>query len=180
MKIPEFQKYIEEVINVLDDTRQKEAEIAAKDITALVRDRVQNDRQQFDGSSFGSYSDAVVPYWFYKGKGNVSNSEQKLLDKYGYFASYSQFREVNNLQSEEIDLTFTGAMWSSAGVEKTEDVEEGKAVAFVSFKGIENELKAGYHSDRFGNILQPSEEEVNAVFEGYQERRLELILELFS
>ena len=179
MNIADYQKYLNEVVQVLDDTRQKEAEITATDITAVVRDRVQNDKVMADGSEFGQYSQAKVPYWFYKDKGRVSDAEQKILDRYGYFASYADFREVNNLQSEQIDLTFTGAMWSSAGVEDTE-VEEGKATAIISFKGEEEKLKAGYHGERFGNILTPNQEEINAAFGGYQERRIELLEELFS
>ncbi len=179
MNIPDFQKYLDEVIQVLDETRDKEAEIIGQDLTAVVRDRVQNDKVQADGSSFGKYSQAVVPYWFYQGKGRVSNAEQKILDRYGYFASYADFREVNNLQSQEIDLTFTGAMWSSAGVQEVEQ-KEGISTAIISFKGESNQLKAGYHSERWGNILTPNEAEINAAFEGYQERRIELIEELFS
>ncbi len=179
MNIADYQKYLDEVIQVLDDTRRREAEIIGKDITAVVRDRVQNDKIKADGSEFGQYSQSVVPYWFYKGKGRVSNADQKVLDRYGYFASYADFREVNNLQSEQIDLTFTGAMWSSAGVQETE-VNKGVATAVISFKGEDNILKAGYHGERFGNILTPNEEEINAAFSGYQERRIELLEELFS
>lgn len=179
MDIDDFIKYLDEVSKVMTDTRQKEAETIARDLTALVRDRVQNDKLKADGSPFGTYSQAVVPYWFFKDKGRVSNAEKRVLDKYGYFASYADFRDVNNLFSDEIDLTFTGAMWKSAGIEDIED-SDGISIAKISFKGDENKLKAGYQGDRFGNILTPNEEEVTAVFDGYKERRIELLLELFS
>ena len=179
MNIKDFQKYLQEVIQVLDDTREKEAEITGQDLTALVRDRVQNDKLKADGSPFGTYSQSVVPYWFFKDKGRVSNADKRVLDKYGYFASYADFRDVNNLFSDEIDLTFTGAMWKSAGVEDVQQ-NEGVTTAIISFKGEDNKLKAGYHSDRFGNILTPNEQEINAAFGGYRERRIELLIELFS
>ncbi len=179
MNIADYQKYLDEIIQVLDDTRQKEAEIIGQDLTAVVRDRVQNDKVKADGSAFGQYSQAKVPYWFYKDKGRVSDAEQKVLDKYGYFASYAEFRDVNNLYSDNIDLTFTGAMWSSAGVEQVEQ-QDGTSTAIITFKGEDNKLKAGYHGERFGNILTPNEEEINAAFGGYKERRIELLDELLS
>ena len=179
MNIKDYRLYLEEVVQVMDETREDELKLRAKEMTALVRDRVQNDKIQADGSEFGQYSDTPVPYWFFEDKGRVSNAETKALEKHGYFVSYAEFREVNNLQSEQIDLTFTGAMWSSAGLQEIEQLE-GVSIAIISFKGEENKLKAGYHGERFGNILTPSEEEKNAVFEGYQERRVELLLELLG
>jgi len=171
----QFAGILREIVKSLDDTREIEAETVAKDSLALVRDRVQNDKLKADLQPFGTYSGAVVPYWFYTNKpSNVSDATQKALDKYGYFVSYADWRDVNNLQSDQIDLTFTGEMWKSAFVTLGE-VSEGIATATIQFESGENALKAGYHSERFGNILALSEEETEVIVLSYKERRFEFL-----
>lgn len=178
--IDEYGKFIDSIIDALEQTRGKEAELTGKDLVALVRDRVQNDKVNAEGVPFGQYSEAVVPYWYYKDKeSNVSDAAQKLLDSVGYFASYADFREVNNLQAGDIDLTFTGKMWKAATVQ-VDDISEGTATAVLTFGDEESLLKAGYHSDRFGSILQPITEEINAAYESYIERRIDFIGALFG
>ena len=173
--IDDIQGAFDTIVQVLDETRPKEAVTTANDLRALVRDRVQNDKVKADGQPFGQYSQAVVPYWYYKDKeSNVSNAAQKLLNTVGYFASYADFREVNNVQAGDIDLTLTGQMWASTTVIEG-DISDGQATAIIQFTGESNKLKAGYHGDRFGNILAASDEEVNAAIESYRERRFELI-----
>ena len=173
--IDDIQAVFNTIVQVLDETRLKEAITTANDLKALVRDRVQNDKVKSDGQPFGQYSTAPVPYWFYTDKeSNVSDSAKKLLDTVGYFASYADFREVNNVQAGDIDLTLTGQMWASTTVVEG-DISDGQATAIIQFTGESNKLKAGYHGDRFGNILAASDEEINAVIESYRERRFELI-----
>lgn len=175
-----FADILREVVKALDDTRETEAQTVAKDALALVRDRVQNDKLKADGSSFGTYSGAVVPYWFYSNKpSNISGATQKALDKYGYFVSYADWRETNNLQNDQIDLTFTGEMWQSAYVTLGE-TSEGIATATIQFEQGENALKAGYHSERFGNILALSEDETEVLILSYKERRFEFLNALLA
>lgn len=138
------------IAQALRNTVDKEAEIVANDLLALVRDRVQNDKEKADGSIFGKYSEA-----------------------------YEKVRDNNNLFGGDINLTFTGEMWASAGVEVDSSIN-GTSSARIEFKGGLNQDKAFWNSERYGNILEASEDELNAVQEAYQERRLDFIDQLLQ
>lgn len=138
------------IAQVLRDTTAKEAETTANDTLALVRDRVQNDKENYLGQAFGQYSPVS-----------------------------EQIREDNNLFGGDINFTFTGEMWASASV-RLMGRTNGDALAIVEFVGEHNKAKAEKNSARFGSIIRASQDELDIVREAYQERRLDLIEQLLN
>lgn len=114
MSNDEFIMKLEAVLVDLRATRATSAMLISKDAIALMKRRIINKGKDENDKKIGDYSQAVVPVWMYKNKEKrVANAVEKLVKKKGYFASYRDWREVNNLPVEFKNFSFTGHMWSS-------------------------------------------------------------------
>jgi hypothetical protein len=117
---------------ILEKTRKDDLMIIAKDTMALVKSRVINRGESASGSKFKPYSKAVVPVTLYKNKeargaksydnlykavtGSARGSKRKgqpTKGLGGWFASYKDWREINRLQTDHKDFSFTSRMWKS-------------------------------------------------------------------
>jgi len=157
----------------LIDTREQESIVIANDTIALVRLRVQTDKQDADGSDFGQYSEAVVPQWMLYGKSLSDGAEQRVRDG-EWFQSYKDLREANNLETDGIDFTFSGNMWRNTGVNKVKNTSFTTSVSI----GGQTEMasnKLSYQEPRHGNIIAISDEEQRLVIEAHEERVNKLI-----
>lgn len=168
MDLLEFATLINTMINDLQTNRQSESVLIATESVALVRLRVQNSKQDSDGQSFGQYSQAKVPKWFFKGK-SLSNGAEDRVKKAPFFISYAEFRDLNNLPSDDINFTFSGDMWRNVGVTNVEDETDITSVDIGGQTTRSKEL-LGYHNDRFGNILELNEQEIQFIVDSHEER----------
>lgn len=156
--------YVQSLRNLRQDlieSRPQEALRMANDTYALAKRRIINGGEKADGSRFGRYSEAVVPYWYYRGKEtNRDNAAavRDLLDRFGYFASYKDWRQVNNLPTDKINLSFTNSMWKNT---RGFVVETGEDYVIISIHASnrKDQDKLNYLSGRFGNLLALNEEE---------------------
>src|SRR5688572_19897873 len=144
-------KNLKAAIDELNNTREAETTRIMHDDLALVSSRVINKGLLSDGSSTGGYSEAVVPYWMQGGgdynKKNaafdIKKKQQELLKKVGYFASYKNWRQINNRPVAFKNFSFTGNMWkkikalivgsnkdSISYVIDSDDPEVSKLIAF--------------------------------------------------
>ena len=146
---------------------------------AVVRDRIQDTGVDSKGVKFKGYSTKEIPAFFYTGK-----SLKKLKkDEFGEDAlqqndmlSYKEWRELNNLQTDHVDLTFTGDMWRKTAIISAGLAPEGYVVS-IGGNTREAQDKINYASDKYGNILSVSEKEEKNLTEDYDEMLDKLIAE---
>lgn len=140
---------------------------------SLLRNRIINDGQNSKGESLGSYSTNPLPAYFYEGKGISAGADEKLKKsqkKGKEGVSYKDWREFNGLQTNHIDLKFSGDMWRDIDVISNESSAHG----VVTIVGAKNSItrKSGksslktddlmeFNSDRYGDIMAISQEEEN-------------------
>ncbi len=129
----------------LTNNRSREVLLVAHESLALIRLRVQSSGIDADGQSFGFYS-----------------------------AQYEKERERRNLRTDFIDLTATGGMWRELEVTIEEDEEEISS-ALVQGRTTRAIDLLEFNSDRYGDLLQLSDDEEDRITKAYFERKIELI-----
>lgn len=153
-----FDDYIGKLGQLIDLLEAERAPTLVKNVSdtmALVQARVINERKKPDGSSFGKYSTTPVPFWFFLGKDTKRNNQtavDELYQKVGYWASYQDWREVNNLVGDELNFSFTGEMWKSMKTVLVTN-KEGQSVVGWVFDRPEKDKLMGYHLKRFPDLL---------------------------
>lgn len=178
MSILNFRENIKNFIEELNATRERESILIAQESAALVRNRVQNEKVDSNGSSFGSYSTAVVPQWMLWGKSLSQGAEDRIREG-DWFQSYTDLREANNLPTDAINFTFSGAMWKNIGVIGVENTNDSTTVAFGGqTERAENILD--WQSDKHGNIIELNEQERQFILEAHSERIGNLFAKYFG
>jgi|SRR5690625_88126 len=174
MNFKEWTQRLSNFIDILEQERERTAIENASNIMALLQQRIINDRINASRQPFGTYSRAVVPFWYFGGQDTrraSANALSDLYEKTGYFASYADWREVNNLLGDELNFSFTGEMWKSM---KTVVVDSGKDIISVGwvFDDPEKDTIFGYHLNRFPDLLDLSPDEEQILREMSDERIL--------
>ena len=163
---------LQDVINALRDTAEilevripellVEQEITAK---SLVQDRIQETGKDSKGGQLGIYSQTKIPAFFFFGKGTkATDAKLKVLSKEGKKLSYADFRKLDGKQNQYVDLTFSGRMWRETGLVRKEATNK-KAVIVIGQTTPRSEEIAGYMTDRYGNFLELSQEEIDIITE---------------
>lgn len=167
------------IAEAINATREEESVRIANDLGALVRRRVQTDKEDSDGSGFGGYSQAVVPQPFYWGK-SLSQGAEDAVKAGGWFLSYETFRELNNQPTDAKNYTFTGEMWRDTGITFVENTTTTTEVRIGGQTTRAAELLA-FNSSRDGvNLLSASDEEIEFVREAHTERIVNIINEFIG
>src|SRR5690606_35341647 len=107
MTFAEWTDNLGKAIDLIEKDRENECLRIVNDAMALLKRRIINDRVDNTRAAFGQYSDAVVPYWMYAGMeslGDATNRANVLKNRHGYWASYQDWREVNNLTGDDINF----------------------------------------------------------------------------
>lgn len=174
---------------ILERSRKADLMVIAKDTMALVKERVINSGESASGAKFKPYSQAVVPVTLYRNKearsvkaypnlfkavtGKALGGKRKSQPTKGvggWFASYKDWREVNRLQTNHKDFSFTSRMWKSVqpiliSSTQTETVIEIKATT----EAENNKLR--WNSEREGiSLLAANKAEERQVRKAYEER----------
>lgn len=104
------------------------------------------------------YSDTEVPAFFFKNKSRTGSAEamvQSFIDD-GETLSYEEFRQINNLPTDHVTLSFTSRMWNAFTVIEVID-QTGAVKIKLGTRQTEEAEKLQYQVDRYGPILQVSE-----------------------
>jgi hypothetical protein len=168
MNIEDFVNNIGGMISELISTREEESIIIANDTMALVRNRIQNDKEDADGTEFGQYSETVVPRWMLKGKSLSDGAEEK-VKKGAWFQSYVDLREANNLPTDAINFTFSGDLMRNLGIVTIKNTQYATTVSLGGQTTRAAEILS-HQAERHGNILSVSEDEAQMVKEAHEER----------
>lgn len=168
MTLGEFSTRIRFFIEDLNASREEESVLIGQELTAQIRNRVQNQKLNADGSPFGQYSTAKVPQWFFYNKALSLGADKKL--KTGpWFTSYAEFRDNNNLNTGDINFTFSGLMWKNTGV--TEVKTEGQQTTVTIGGQTDRAAKIQeYQAPRYGNIIEANETEINNTQKAHEMR----------
>ena len=172
MTVQEYILRLKAVKTELDNTRESTAMLISQDVLALQKSRIINTGKDDEGKKIGNYSKKVVPVWMYEKKEKrVSNAVEKLRKKKGNFASYADWREVNNLPIEFKNFSFTNQMWASIVAYVVERTNNSVTVGYTA--NNETALKKlQYAIDKYPSLLNLSETEEKLVVESQEKRIL--------
>ena len=150
MSFLDFAQRLKKVVEVLNATREEESIVIAQETVALIRLRVQNDKVDAEGVSFGSYS-----------------------------LGYEIFRTLNNQPIDAKNYTFTGQMWRDTGITDVQDTG-GTTTVTIGGQTDRAASLMEYNTTRDGvEILEASEEEEEFIREAHEERIINIIDNLF-
>lgn len=186
----------EKVNSLMADLRGDYPAIGARlgrSALSLIRNRIINQGVDHKGKPFGKYSTNPLPYFFFNNKGLSQKADKnaeaikKAQSKKGFVGekgiSYEQWRKANGLQTNHIDMKFTGETLrdfdviessSSGSVVKTV-VASKNSIKKNTFKA--NGTKAGsigtgevadHLAERYGDYMSLSEEEQEALRESLE------------
>lgn len=161
MSIDEFVMRLGNTIKEIETERGSNAVKIALDSLAMVKRRVINTGKNEIGQSYGKYSKAVVPFFYYYGKETNRNNKtavDELRRKHGFFASYHDWRVVNNLQVNFINFSFTNRMWSSLAPVVLIN-RESRTVVGIEAKSSKDQDKLEFQNARYGEILAVNKDE---------------------
>lgn len=173
----DFIQNVNAFIADLEDNRERESIIIAREAAALVRNRVQNDKLDSEGSSFGGYSKAVVPKWMLYDK-SLSQGADDIIRGGEYWQSYEDLKEANGMPLEK-NFTFTGEMWRNIGPVGVENSQNETSV----YVGGQTERAADilrYQEPLSGNIIELNEQEIQFITEAHAERINESLSKYFG
>lgn len=150
MSFLDFSNIIKQIATEIDNNREEESIIIAQETAALIRLRVQNEKVDAEGDSFGEYS-----------------------------LQYELFRIANNMPVDAKNYTFTGDMWRDTGVTDVENTGFTTTVT-IGGQTAEAEAKMAANTFRDGPILEVSEEEEEFIIEAHTERIFGVINKFFT
>ena len=157
--------------------RQSDAILIGKESLALVRRRIQNTGEDSFGSDFEGYSDNPLPPFFFIGKSVNASGENRVrrAQKEGTGLSYKEFRQANNRRTDIVDLTFTGAMWREMDV-FIQSNENTSTTVSIKPRTERSRKVAAFNSERYGNILRMSKNEISTI----RKANLDRVLKIFQ
>lgn len=160
---------------------------------SLVKDRVINLGINAQGVKYPNYSTNKLPSFFFFGKGLSKGADDKMnaelkrqrkakIPNPGI--SYEQWRDINGLQTNHVDLKFSGDTWRDIAVIETKN-SDLISITTVASKGSINK-KSGKGTintadlteilgERYGNFLELSDEEEKTIGEAFEAELQELI-----
>lgn len=170
----------------------------AKSALSLIKDRIINEGVNAKGSKFPKYSTQPLPAFFFIGKGLGSGADKKMeaelksQRKAGVKnpgVSYEQWRDINNLQTDHVDMKFTGETLKDLDVLETRT--EGNVIITVvaskdsitrtnGKKTITTGKITEHLAERYGDFLELSEKETEAIEEAFNEEVQQLFESIFE
>ncbi len=166
---------LEDLISELSDPSFLQGHVVAvNDATALLKNRILNEKKDAKGSSFGTYSDTKIPSFFFYGKSLSKSAEDKIKNG-DPFASYKDLRKANNLPVDKKNYSFSGEMLQDVGVISVTREEYSSSVT-IGGQTERSKKLLKYNSERDDvNLLEPSESEIQLVSDAANERILNVL-----
>ena len=170
MKAEDFVRAIRQTIEDLKANAPDIVEEMAISGKSLVQERIQRE-------GFGRrYSEKYVPAFFLYGKALNAQGRAYLeeQDDKNDLTNWKELRAAQGLQTDFVDLTYSGRMFNSLTVIRNEQAQASFA-AFVGSSDQEGEKKLLYNANRYGDFLALNAEE-RIEIDDIARERLELIL----
>lgn len=174
------EKY-KQIILELNNTRETNCLIIAKDAFALASNRIQNTGVNAEGQKMKGYSKRPIKWWLlnpleFSGAGKIekfkkdaaketAKAKKENREPSPEKVSYYGLRKAYDLPVDKRTLTFTGAMFSDI-IQKVEKKTDTSITIVIKAKSEEEQRKVNVNSSREKtNILSLSDEERQMVHE---------------
>mgnify|MGYP003394339606 CR=1 FL=1 len=167
-------KRIRAAIDDLTRSREPEAVQIASNLYAQIQNRIIQTGKDKDGDRLPGYSTAQVPKYWFHGRSRNTGADARVRASKKKTLSYSEFRSLNSLQTNHVDLYFTGEMWRETGVTVEKRLFRATHVR-IQGKTPEAAQKVEWNSARYGNILEASTAELEAARRAYVQSRIKTI-----
>jgi len=165
MLIDQFIQKLERMEQQITESLVEISEEAALNTKALVIKRIQED-------GIGSYSTKKIPaYLMMEDKATVrldktkSNAGINFIKKKAAekdpkdrLLNWADIRDAEGLQTDHVDLTFTGEMFRNLHIIGT-NVQSGRVTTILGGTHREAQQKLEWNVARYGNFLQPTPQE---------------------
>lgn len=174
----ELRQNIENAKRDLLNALSIEGATVGADTAALVEQRIVSKGENKDGGKLSPYSTKGVPAYLYFGRSRNAGGEAAVRRKAKerQTVSYSEFRQLNGLNTNVKNLQFTGEMWQGFGVTGVREIRFGVVEVTIGGKNARTASLLGYHSDREGTpITEPSKDEVKLVTAAMNKRLIQII-----
>jgi hypothetical protein len=124
------------------------AQVNAQEILGRLLRRIFNQGRAADGTKIGKYDDTKKQKFLSdKARPSLNKRQQKKLDAAEDGVTYKELRELRGLQTEYVDLQFTGELFESLQI----GVRSGKLV--FGFTNPQRSKVAGYLEDKYGKRI---------------------------
>lgn len=163
MSLDEAIEMLDKAEKAIEEGMKKISEEIAMDAVALIVNRIQQ-----HGLPGRKYSDTALPLFFYTRNADKKGALKKLAKAKGG-VSYKDWRSMNGLQTDHVDLTFTGRMWQNVGIVGT--VRNGDSFITIC-GGFDKEVKdkLRWNAQRFGDFFMVTNEEKEQLKEIFKNR----------
>lgn len=177
MLIDQFIAKIEAAERAVMDILVDIASEAALNTKALVVRRIQQD-------GVGQYSERDMPaFLFFNGsepdpKKTKSNAGIKFIKdskKKQQSINWADIRDAEGLQTDHVDLTFTGEMFRDLNIIGV-NVQSHRVTAILGCSRKETQDKLMWNVERYGNFMQPTTEETDKILNIVHKRVNEKII----
>lgn len=147
--VSELKKSLERLRELIKENLPRIATLVTLTAKALAERRIKD-------KGFGEvYSANPIPVWFFEGKDLRASGRKYIQDKQDKgdgLGTWKEFRQAQGLQTEHVDLTYSGFMW--AGMMPDEPTEEnGIVFAILSGSTKEVQEKMNWNRDRYGDFI---------------------------
>lgn len=156
-------------------------QVLATDLIAVVTNRVVQKGENYLGVPFSPYSTNTVAAWRFWGKSRNQKAERKIraLARAKGALSYTEFRGLNNLNTNVKNFEFTGEMWRKFGIVRVNVTGERFKISIGGTTSVAQK-KIDENSSREGvSIIEASEAEktlVETTTKDWIDRQAERIL----
>lgn len=149
-------------------------DIATSTLT-VIKDRSINEGILIDGKegNRAEYSTRQISTSRFKGK-ERNRAGSKYIEA-NMLGTWHEFRKAQGLRSEPVNLSYNNDMWRNVEVLSVQQNGEGKAQAVVGSNDEETNKKLEGNTERFGDFLTPTEDELKIEQEVLQEKILKLL-----
>lgn len=159
MNLTEYRKKLQAVIRDLPLEAERVCIAQAVSGLSVVKNRSIN-KGIFINSEDGQYADystVDIPSFFFLGKQRNQAGAEHI--KKNTLTTWHEFRKAQGLTSEKVNLSYTNRMWTSLGIIRTAQLNEGGFMVVIGSTDGKVDEYLPYLRKRYGNFINPTETE---------------------
>lgn len=166
MSIEEVQQAFDDASKAIVNRFPELIQTLALDTKAVIQDRIQKTGTDASGAKLPGYSTTELPSFFLNAKKKKTKT-------------YINLRKEKGLQTNYVDLTFTGEMWRNTQIVESGNKGE-KYVVTIGGGSDSSQNKIDWNSDRYGDILSLSKQEEENISKTYNDEIQKIIDEFLK
>lgn len=173
LTLGQFSRALRSAVRELRANRNKDTVKVALGTLALVKRRVIQTGVNANGAKFSDYSEAYVPYWYFGSSYerynlstdfSIPQKREEMLDKYGYFGTYTQWREtLGGRPTGYKNFSLTGGLWERMKPVVISRSSDTTTIQYRGSLGIDNDRTEWLSNYEGINITAPSKGEIETM-----------------